>query len=98
MNNGINVSNTALAVIAIGVIIGIILSIVLYKRKTFNERFIEKCLREGGYTRAVEVKSMRFFESGKDTQRVRTYRYIATYEYTVNGKTYRKNSLCKLIE
>mgnify|MGYP003374603675 CR=1 FL=1 len=47
MSNEIEVSNTALVVIFIGAIVGIILSIVLYKRKTLNERFIEKCRKEG---------------------------------------------------
>ena len=93
MNNEVNVSNTALGVIAIGVVIGIILSILINKRKTLNERFIEKCRKEGSYTRAEEIKSIRFFESGRDTQRVRTYRYIARYEYNVNGKTYRKTQV-----
>ncbi len=93
MNNEINVSNTALAVIMAGVVLGIILSIILNKRKTLNERFVEKCRREGSCTRAEEIKSIKFFESGRDTQRARTYRYIVLYEYHVNGRTYRKTQL-----
>lgn len=89
----INVSYTALAVTMLGVLIGIILSIVLYKRKTLNERFVEKCRREGCSTRAEAVKTRTFYEHASHEARNRSSKYFVTYEYIVNGRTYRKTSL-----
>ena len=89
----INVSNTALAVTMLGVLVGIILSIVLYKRKTLNERFVEKCRREGCSTLAEVVKKRTFYEgAGYNEIASRSSKYFLTWEYTVNGKTYRKTT------
>ncbi|MBQ8175936.1 MAG: hypothetical protein IJ035_02740 [Oscillospiraceae bacterium] len=89
----INVSNAALAVTMLGVLVGIILSIVLYKRKTLNERFVEKCREEGCSARAESVKTRTFYENASHEARNRSSKYFVTYEYTVNGRTYRKTTL-----
>lgn len=91
--NEVTVSNTALALSVIGVIVGIVLSVVLYKRKTLNERFVEKCRKEGCSVRAEAVKTRTFYENASHEARSRSSKYFVTYEYMVNGRTYRKTTL-----
>ena len=92
MSNEIEVSNTALVVIFIGTIVGIILSIVLYKRKTLNERFIEKCRKEGCTARAEVVRKRTFYDDAGYHPANKDSKFFLTWEYTVNGKIYRKKT------
>ena len=98
MSNEIEVSNTALVVIFIGTIVGIILSIVLYKRKTLNERFIEKCRKEGCTAWAEVVRKRTFYDDAGYHPANKDSKFFLTWEYTVNGKTYRKKHLNRLLE
>ncbi len=92
MSNEIDISNAALVVSFIGVIAGIILSIVLYKRKTMNERFVEKCRKEGCSARAEVVKRRTFYDDAGYKPANKDSKFFLTWEYTVNGKTYRKTT------
>lgn len=93
MNSDINVSDTALVFILLGVVVGIIISIVIYRTKTLNERFVEKCRKYGTSTRAEAIKTRSFYKDRGDNARDGFAKFIMTWEYTVNGKTYKKTTL-----
>ena len=93
MNSDVNVSDTALVIILLGVIVGIIISILIYKTKTLNERFVEKCRKCGTSTRAEAVKTRTFYKDRGDNARDGFAKFIITWEYTVNGKIYKKTTL-----
>ena len=76
----------------IGAIVGIILSIVLYKRKTLNERFVEKCCKDGCIARAEVVRKRTFYDDAGYHPANKDSKFFLTWEYTVIGKTYRKTT------
>ena len=92
MVNEIEVSNTALIVIFFGAVVGIILSIILYKRKTLNERFIEKCRRDGCTANAEVVKKRTFYDDAGYKPASRDSKFFLTWEYKVDGMTYHKTT------
>lgn len=93
MNNDINVSGTALVIILLGIVVGIIISIVIYKGKTLNERFVEKCRKHGTVTRAEAIKTRTFYKDRGDNARDGFAKFIITWQYMVNGKIYKKTTL-----
>ena len=68
------------------------LSIVLNTAKSRNERFVEKCRREGCSARAEAVKAIPFYRAPGYKRKDHQSKFYVTYEYSVNGKTYRKKS------
>ena len=92
MFNEPEVSNTTLVVIFIGAVVGIILSIVLYKRKTLNGRFVEKYRRDGCTVRAEVVRRRTFYDDAGCKPANKDSKFFLTWEYTVNGKVYRKTT------
>lgn len=91
MLNTVEVSNSTVIVTIIGGVVGILLSILVYKLKSPKELFIERCKRDGSVVQATAVKST--FIRGDDestSHNKRANRKRVRYEYVVNGRTYHK--------